>query len=65
MNVGYFSVKHDSATDFIDWEKLKQQKVIRDMKYITHVEFEEPLSIVMDGKKRTSLITWNKNQAVE
>jgi len=35
------------------------------MKYITHVEFEEPLTIVMDGKKRTSLITWNKSQAVE
>lgn len=60
MNVGYFSIKHDSATDFIDWEKLKQQKIIHDKKYITHIEFEEPLTIVMDGKKRTSLITWNK-----
>jgi hypothetical protein len=35
------------------------------MKFITHVEFEEPLTIVMDGKKRTSLITWNKSQALE
>lgn len=61
MNVGYFSIKHDSATDFIDWEKLKKQEVISDMNYITHVEFEEPLTIVMDGKKRTSLITWNKS----
>ena len=26
MNVGYFSIQHDSATDYIDWEKLKQQK---------------------------------------
>jgi hypothetical protein len=65
MNVGYFSVKHDSQTDFIDWDKINQQKVISDMKYITHVEFEESLSIVMDGKKRTSLITWNKHQSVE
>ena len=60
MNVGYFSIQHDSATDYIDWEKLKQQKVISDMKYITHVEFKKPLTIVMDGKKRTSVITWNK-----
>lgn len=65
MNVGYFSIQHDSATDYVDWEKLKQQKVISDMKYITHVEFEEPLTIVMDGKKRTSLITWNKDQSIE
>jgi len=61
MNVGYFSIQHDSATDYIDWEKLKQQKVISDSKYITHVKFDEPLTIVMDGKKRTSLITWNKH----
>ena len=60
MNVGYFSIQHDSATDCIDWKKINQQKVISDMKYITHVEFEEPLTIVMDGKKRTSLVTWNK-----
>ncbi len=65
MNVGYFSIQHDSATDYIDWKKLKQQKVISDTKNITHVEFEEPLTIVMDGKKRTSLITWNKHQTVE
>jgi hypothetical protein len=60
MNVGYFSIQHDSSTDYIDWEILKQQKVISDMKYITHVQFEEPLTIVMDGKKRTSLVTWSK-----
>jgi hypothetical protein len=65
MNVGYFSIQHDSATDYIDWGILKQQKVISDMKYITHVEFKESLSIVMDGKKRTSIITWNKSQAFE
>ena len=35
------------------------QKVINDKKYIRHVQFEEPLTIIMDGKKRTSLITWN------
>ena len=65
MNVGYFSVQHDSATDYVDWDTLKKQKVISDMNYITHVEFEEPLTVVMDGKKRTSLITCNKCQAGE
>jgi hypothetical protein len=65
MNVGYFSIQHDSASDYIDWEILKQQKVINDMKYITHVEFEKPITVVMDGKKRTSLITWDNHQPVE
>ncbi len=59
MNVGYLSIQHDSNTDFIDWEKLNLQKVISDREYIRHVEFEDALTIIMDGKKRTSLITWN------
>jgi hypothetical protein len=59
MNVGYLSVHHDSDVDYIDWDKIKEQPVIRDRKYITHVAFNEPLTIVMDGKKRTSLIMWN------
>ena len=58
MNVGYLSVKFDSDADLIDWEKLNGQKVISEKEFITHVVFDEPLTIVMDGKKRISLITW-------
>ena len=59
MNVGYLSVQYDSDADFIDWEKFTMQKVISEGEFIRHIEFEEPLTIIMDGKKRTSLITWN------
>lgn len=62
MNVGYFSVKHSSRTDFIDWDILKMQRKVNKTGFFTHVEFENPLTIVMDGKKRISIITWN-NQA--
>jgi hypothetical protein len=65
MNVGYLSVQYDSDTDYIDWEKLNMQQVISDREYITHIAFEEPLTIVMDGKKRTSLITWSNHVPVE
>jgi hypothetical protein len=64
MNVGYLSVQHNSGTDFIDWEKLEMQKVINDLEYIRHIEFEEPLTIIMDGRKRTSLITWSNDVPV-
>jgi hypothetical protein len=60
MNVGYLSVQYDSDTDFIDWGKLNLQKVVSEKKYISHIEFKKPLTIVMDGEKRTSLITWDK-----
>ena len=59
MNVGYFSVQHDSKTDIIDWEKIEMQRVVSEKKYIKHIEFDEPLTVIMDGKRRTSMITWN------
>ena len=40
------------------------QKVVSDREYLRHIEFEEPLTIVMDGRKRTSLITWNNHVSV-
>ena len=60
MNVGYFSVKHNSLIDFINWEQLAQQEVINETKYFKHVRFKNPLKVLMDGKKRSSLIYFNK-----
>jgi len=48
MSVGYLSVQHDSPSDL----------------YIKHVEFDESVTIVMDGMKRTSLITWNNHASI-
>ncbi|MFC2112715.1 PEP/pyruvate-binding domain-containing protein [Bacteroidota bacterium] len=64
MNVGYLSIQHDSDTDFIDWEKINMQKVVSEHKYIKHVEFEDPLTIIMDGRKQTSVITWKNTVPV-
>jgi len=65
MNVGYFSVQHSSQKDFIDWEILKMQHTLKKTKFCTHVRFEKPLTIVMDGKKRMSIITWNNNVPIQ
>ena len=62
MNVGYFSVNHKSIKDFISWEILNKQKVVNETKFFKHVRFEEPLHILMDGKKRISAITYKNNQ---
>lgn len=58
MNVGYFTIQHNSKTSYIKWELLEQQELVESMKYIKHVRFPKPLTIRMDGKKRLSLITW-------
>jgi len=56
MNVGYFSVHHNSATDFIAWDVIAKQKVIKKTKHCVHVRFKKSLRVLMDGKKKTSII---------
>ncbi len=56
MNIGYFSVQHSSPTDFVCWEMLKTQKVIHETHFFKHVQFKKPLTILMDGKQKTSAI---------
>ncbi|MFH2143189.1 MAG: PEP/pyruvate-binding domain-containing protein, partial [Bacteroidota bacterium] len=60
MNVGYFSIQHSLSSNFINWEFLKSQKLIEKTKYFKHVRFDKPLEVIMDGKKRISLIMWKK-----
>ncbi|MCD4834822.1 MAG: pyruvate, phosphate dikinase [Bacteroidales bacterium] len=61
MNVGYFSVNHKSIKDRISWDILNKQKVINETKHFKHIEFEKPLIITMDGRKRFSAITWTND----
>ncbi len=61
MNVGYFSVKHDDLIDYINWEKLNHTPVENELRYVKHVRFEKPLEVIMDGKKRHSLIYFHDN----
>jgi len=60
MNVGYFSVKHNSLIDYINWDILGQQEIISETKYFKHVHFKNPLKVIMDGKNRSSLIYYNE-----
>jgi hypothetical protein len=56
MNVGYFSIQHDSSSSFIRWDVLAQQEVVEETPFVKHIRFKEPICIMMDGKKRISII---------
>jgi hypothetical protein len=56
MNVGYFTVQHAGSNDFIKWDAIKSQKVEETLVFAKHISFENPLTVVMDGKKRLSVI---------
>jgi hypothetical protein len=56
MNVGYFSVPHNSRNSKIKMEALKQQTVLRETEFVKHVVFDKPLSVLMNGRERKALV---------
>lgn len=56
MNVGYFSLPYRSGNSMLKMEALRQQKVVRQTEFIKHVEFDKPLTILMNGRVRKALI---------
>lgn len=56
MNVGYFSIPHNSTKSVINMDILKQQKIVFETEFVKHVEFEQPIHILMNGRERKALI---------
>jgi len=59
MNIGYFSVLDSSKNDFISWDILNSQELIQQTKFIKHVRFADPLTVLMNGKQKTAAILYN------
>ncbi len=59
MNVGYMSIQHNSKNEFVEWDYLEKQHLIEETHYLKHVRFKESVCVVMDGKKRISVIYKN------
>lgn len=63
MNVGYFSIPYENERNFVRWEMLDSQPIINQTEFFKHIRFEKPVVVRMDGKKRISLITNEKNKS--
>lgn len=63
MNVGYLSVNSGSHDGLIKWDKLKDQKVIEKGKFFSHIRFEKPLLVRMDGRKGMAVISIDNPQS--
>jgi len=60
MNVGYFTIPHNSQEATINMDLLMKMPVIEEGNYIKHVTFTNDLTIVMDGKNRQALISFEE-----
>lgn len=46
---GYFTVGHGKNEEWVDWQWLRQQTPYKEGDYVTHIRFEEPLIVKMNG----------------
>ena len=56
MNVGYFTIQSHLKENVVRYDLLNKQKTRFTGKYFKHVQFEKPLTVEMDGKKRKYVI---------
>ncbi len=56
MNIGYLSVKDDSAVDFINWDAIHELPVIRQTEFFRQVRAPRALDIRMNGKRRAAVV---------
>ncbi|MFW5657586.1 MAG: PEP/pyruvate-binding domain-containing protein [Bacteroidota bacterium] len=60
MNVGYFSITESEVDECLNWKVINQQKIMEEKKYFKHIRFDKPLTVMMDGRKRISLVLHNE-----
>ena len=60
MNVGYFTIPHNSQDATINMDVLMNMPLVDEGKYIKHVRFANELTIIMDGKNRQALISFEE-----
>jgi hypothetical protein len=61
MNIGYFMVPHHQKDAFIRWDCLKAMEVIQQSPHLKWVRSQDPLRIVMDGKRQKYAVLPSKN----
>ncbi|MAJ45434.1 MAG: hypothetical protein CMF96_11920 [Candidatus Marinimicrobia bacterium] len=49
LRVGYFTVSGKKNDDFLDWDWIEKQEIVKETEYLKLIEFEKPLTVFMDG----------------
>jgi hypothetical protein len=56
LNIGYFTVPYPRGTSILDFEWLRRQPVLNRTGCLVHSRLEEPIHIVMDGRRSASAV---------
>ncbi len=56
LRIGYFTIPLNSTSGSIDWPWLEAQPVVSESLYLKHVRLQQPLKIIIDGRKGQGVI---------
>ena len=56
FRVGYFTVSVFNKDSYIDWDWLREQTSVEELKYTKHIKFDQPISIKINGHKNKGII---------
>ncbi len=56
FNIGYFTVNPKNTDHFLNWNWLSEQNTISTLRYVRHIRLDNPLSIIINGRKNSGLI---------
>lgn len=56
LNIGYFTVPYPRGSSLLDWDWLRRQPEVFRSGCLVHSRVEDPLHIVMDGRRSASAI---------
>lgn len=56
FQVGYLTINAGTQGSRIDWDWLDNQPGVEEGSYLRHVRFEEPLTILIDGRSRRGVV---------
>ena len=62
FGVGYFTINTYTGDGFFQKDVLDQMPAVEETDYVRHVRFEQPMKIMMDGKKQTGVILLPKGE---
>ena len=62
FGVGYFTINTYTGDGFFQKDVLDQMPAVEETQYVRHVRFEQPMKIMMDGKKQTGVVLLPKGE---
>ena len=65
FRIGYFTIKHGSEEEFIDWQWLREQEVIEQKEFATHIRMDKPFNIKINGKRNKGIIIKPSDPSLE